>query len=62
MYASEVIQGPSEAPPVPSAAGPWTPGSQDETPIDEHTIYLIGFAILIGAIYFTAKKYKKSLI
>ena len=38
-----------------------TPGAQ-ATPIDDYTIYLIGFAIIIAVTYFAVKKYKKSLI
>lgn len=32
------------------------------TPIDEYTIYLIGFAIAVAVVYFAMNKYKKSLI
>lgn len=45
-------------PPTPPGQGT---GSQ-ATPIDDYTIYLIGFAILIAVTYFAVKKYKKSLI
>ncbi|MDM1297938.1 hypothetical protein HXZ94_05435 [Empedobacter falsenii] len=38
-----------------------TPGAQ-ASPIDEYTIYLVGFAILMAVTYFAVKKYKKSLI
>ena len=44
---------------------PPTPGQgtgSQATPIDDYTIYLIGFAILIAVTYFAVKKYKKSLI
>lgn len=44
-------------PPTPGQGG----GTQ-ATPIDEYTIYLIGFAIAVAVVYFAMNKYKKSLI
>ncbi|MFV0178482.1 hypothetical protein OBK28_02725 [Empedobacter falsenii] len=44
---------------------PPTPGEgtgSPATPIDEYTIYLIGFAIAVAVVYFAMNKYKKSLI
>lgn len=44
---------------------PPTPGQglgNQATPIDEYTIYLIGFAIAVAVVYFAMNKYKKSLI
>ncbi|MFV0155622.1 hypothetical protein OBK27_04545 [Empedobacter falsenii] len=45
-------------PPTPPGQGTGSPA----TPIDEYTIYLIGFAIAVAVVYFAMNKYKKSLI
>lgn len=47
-------------PPTPS--GPGQGLGNQATPIDEYTIYLIGFAIAVAVVYFAMNKYKKSLI
>ena len=55
--------GDCETPPTPGTPG--TPGQgtgNPATPIDEYTIYLIGFAIAVAVVYFAINKYKKSLI
>lgn len=46
-----------ETPPTPGQGS----GTQ-ATPIDQYTIYLIGFAIAVAVVYFAMNKYKKSLI
>lgn len=46
-----------ETPPTPGQGS----GTQ-ATPIDQYTIYLIGFAIAVVVVYFAMNKYKKSLI
>lgn len=45
-------------PPTPPGQGTGNPA----TPIDEYTIYLIGFALAVAFLYFAMNKYKKSLI
>ena len=49
-------------PPTPGGNTPGQGTGGQATPIDDYTIYLIGFAILIAITYFAVKKYKKSLI
>ncbi|WP_298774819.1 hypothetical protein [uncultured Empedobacter sp.] len=49
---------PDCGPPPPDTNAPGNPA----TPIDEYTIYLIGFAIAVAVVYFAMNKYKKSLI
>ncbi len=49
---------PDCGPPPPDTNTPGNPA----TPIDEYTIYLIGFAIAVAVVYFAMNKYKKSLI
>ena len=61
LYAQPCDPADPDCVPTPEIPGTNGPGSQ-ATPIDDYTIYLIGFAILIGVAYFSVKKYKKSLI
>ena len=49
-------------PPTPGGNTPGQGTGSQATPIDDYTIYLIGFAILIAVTYYAVKKYKKSLI
>lgn len=58
---ADCLPGDDECPPTPGDPNTGGPGSQ-ATPIDEYTIYLIGFAIAVAVVYFAMNKYKKSLI
>lgn len=64
LYSFILAQAVTPPPPQATSGGIFTPGAPDPatTPIDEYTIYLVGFAILIAVSYFAVKKYKKSLI
>ncbi|MFV0216464.1 hypothetical protein OBK16_03685 [Empedobacter falsenii] len=61
IYSVSFAQTPPQ-PPVGGGSGDINTPGAPSTPIDEYTIYLIGFAIALAVVFFAVNKYKKSLI